>query len=261
MVEQNNILVTGTASGLGKHCAEYFHAVPYTRQTDFDAILKRAKNKPFNAIIHAAFDAKPGVDTNRLYRYLNDTILLTKKLIQIPHEKFIFISSIDVYPKKNESRCIETDAISLDEVGTLYAVSKLISESIVQNETENALIIRCSALLGKDAKKNSLMKIIALENAALTLSPQSTFNYILHTDMSHFIEKAIQQDLRGIYNLAASSRVSLKEIETHFSRQVSFGQYTYTTPEINNEKACAIASCFRRNSMENIELFLKDYRG
>jgi nucleoside-diphosphate-sugar epimerase len=254
MGPESNILVTGVNSGLGKYCRQYFESTGLSRHSDFDELRLRAERQPYRAIVHCAFNAKPTVNQSQLYSYLNDTTLLVRKLLQIPHEKFIFISSTDVYNKNDDSH-VETDEIELKADLNLYAVSKLIAESLVQNETDNALILRTTALLGKDARPNSLIKILTQADVSLTLMGASTFNYILHSDVAAFIEKAMAQDLKGIYNLAAASNIALQEVSNYYQRAVQFGNYHYTTGKINNEKSISIMSNFARTSLENIDLF------
>lgn len=252
-----NILVTGSNSGLGKHCVETFNGVSYARQTAFEDILKQSQEKPFTAIIHSAFNTKSEVDTTQLYNYLSDTILLTKKLLSLPHKKFIFISSADVYPK-NDDPHTEDEIINLTRVHNIYSASKLISETIVQNETENYLILRPTALLGKYAKPNSLIKILRYDYPTLTLAADSSFNYICHRYVTDLIIYALQYDLRGIYNIAASSTVKLSQIANYYNREVNFGRYSYQTGHIVNDKVSKILSQFKRGSLENIELFLNE---
>jgi UDP-glucose 4-epimerase len=154
-MDVSDTLVTGSSSGLGKFCFQNFNSMGLTRQTSFTDILKRAAVKPYRAIIHCAFNAKPGISSHKLYDYLNDTVLLTQKLLQIPHQKFIFISSGDVYPNSNAPH-VEDEEIDMEQVRNLYGIAKLMSESIIQNETDNALILRTTALLGRDSRKIKL---------------------------------------------------------------------------------------------------------
>lgn len=252
-----DILVTGANSGLGKHCCEIFDGVAFTRKTNFTDIMRRAEQKPFRAIIHSAFNAKNDINSAQLYSYLHDTTFLTKKLLSIPHEKFIFISSTDVYPKDNHAHR-EEDAIQIKDITNIYGISKLVCESIVQNELTNYLILRPTALLGCYARPNSLIKILTHQNPTLTLGENSTFNYIRHKDVSEFIEIALADNLQGIYNLAASANIKLGEVKTHFKKNVTFGDYIYDVGTINNQKAKSIFLNLQHSSMENILLFLSD---
>lgn len=257
MAEASQILVTGASSGFGKHCCEFFNGVAYTRTSSFSNILAQAEEKPFKAIIHSAFNAKPDISVDRLYDYLNDTLLLTKRLLTIPHQKFIFISTVDVYPKNGNTHH-EDEEINLSNTENIYAISKLMSEAIIKNETKNYLILRPTAMLGKYAKPNSLTKILHNMQPTLTLKGSSTFNYIRHADLSAFITKAMEQDLTGIYNTTSASNISLQDAANHFGYQAQFGEYQYRTDNVNNEKAAKILSNFGNTSLENIQLFLKE---
>ena len=257
MSKLGHVLVTGANSGLGKYCCEQFNAVPFTRQTDYQQVLTQACEKPFDVIIHSAFNTKPNIDTSQLYSYLNDTTYLTRQMTAIPHKKFIFISTVDVYPKDNEYHH-EDEVIQLKEITNLYALSKLMSESIVQNETDKPLILRPTAMLGKYAKPNSLMKILFHERVSLTLTGESIFNYIGHSDVSEFITAAIKQNLSGIYNTSASSNIQLAEVSRHFNKPVTFGSFNYRVANADNHKAISVINNFKNTSMENIKLFLQN---
>lgn len=256
----SHILVTGANSGLGKHCCQVFQGIPFTRQTTFADISKYAYEKPFSVIIHAAFNTKSAIASDQLYTYLNDTMLLTKQLVQLPHEKFIFISSSDVYPKNDEVHQ-EDEVIHVRDIPEIYALSKLMSESIVQHEANQPLILRPTAMLGCYAKPNSVIKILTQDNPQLTLAANSTFNYIRHADISRFIQLAMAQDLTGIYNMAAASNIELAVVSEQFKRPARFGGYTYRTGNIVNHKARLIFNHFYQTSLENIQLFLQEING
>lgn len=256
MQKNATILVSGANSGLGKHCCEYYNATPFTRTTSIEQIEEQAARQPFDAIIHAAFNPRPNIASHDLSDYLNDTLLLTQKLIAIPHKKFIFISSTDVYPK-NDIEHTEDEVIHLGEVDNIYGITKLMSEALVQQFSKDALILRPSALLGKYARLNSVMKLLTMENVELTLSEESSFNYILHEDVTDFINLALMKNLTGIYNLAASSNVVLKDIASQFQRKVKFGKYIYKTGCINGKKMANLLKK-HNSSLQNVELFLSN---
>lgn len=250
------ILVTGAGSGLGKYLCDHFNGVSFLRTSLLSEVMMQAHPYPFKAIIHAAFNPRQDISTTNLSSYLDDTILLTKKLLDIPHHTFIFISSCDVYPKDDESHH-EDEEIHLKKVDSIYGIAKLISESLVKEKANNPLILRPTALLGEYARKNSLTKLLTEKEVTLTLSKQSTFNYILHSDLAEFIESALHSQLSGTYNIAASNNVSLGEVANFFNRSVQFGNYTYHTANINNTKAATILSKLTNTSFENIKTYKK----
>ena len=92
-----NILVSGSTSGLGKHFLDHFKGKPCPR--DFEELKKitiDAQEKPFDVIIHSAFNLSNQVTNANVYQYMYDNLFLTKTLAAMPHSKFIFISEAQI---------------------------------------------------------------------------------------------------------------------------------------------------------------------
>jgi len=190
------ILVTGNKSGLGKYLFENFKGIGWDRDISPKS-RQKIKKEGVDIIIHCAFNSSREVTTKSLFPYIEDNVFLTKELVSIPHKKFIFFSSADIYPKDGKIHS-EKEIINLDSVKGLYAITKLISESIIRNYCKNFLIIRGSAFLGEYSRKNSLIKIIEGEKNAITLAGDSEFNYVLHSSILDFLKIAIKKNLKGL---------------------------------------------------------------
>jgi nucleoside-diphosphate-sugar epimerase len=254
------MLVTGSASGLGKYLCNYFKVQGLCRKTPWELIEREAQIQAFPIIVHAAFNTQRDINSANLASYLQDNLLLTQKLLQLPHKKFIFISTCDVYPKNNSVHK-EDEIIDLQKIDNLYALSKLMCEALVQQMSDDYLILRPTALLGQTAKKNSLMKILFDEEVKLSLAAQASFNYVLHQDIAKIIELAQTQTLNGIFNVAASENITLQTIVESFNvkKMPKFGQYAYQTGMIDNGKICQYLPALSRSSLESVRLFLQDY--
>lgn len=247
-------LVSGSSSGLGKYIFEQFSGTAWTRNITGEA-KKKLKDEGVDVIIHCAFNSNQTVDSNNLYDYLADNVLLTEELVNISHNKFILISSVDVYPKDKKFHK-ENEIIDVNKVNGMYGVTKLMSEAQVMQQSSNYLILRCSALLGKYSRKNSLIKIMEGTNE-LSLSGDSSFNYILHSDVLDFINHAIKNNLSGIYNVVTSENIILKEVADILKKQVNFGKYKYNVGNIDNSKIISIYPEFKKTSKEVILQFLR----
>jgi nucleoside-diphosphate-sugar epimerase len=254
------MLITGSNSGLGKYIHTVLGCAGLTRTTDWKAIQNRADRTPFKAIIHCAANTRRDITSENFYAYLQDNIFLTQSLLHIPHKKFIYISSVDVYPEANKVHD-EEEIIAVDKINSLYGVIKLGCESLVRSTQPDHLILRPTAMLGRDAKPNSLIKILQAESPLhLTLSAESSFNYILHEDILQFIKIALEQDLRGTFNLAASDNITLGEVVAKLKKDVFFGQYTYKTGQISQKKAEAVCHAYKDSTWVTIQKFQKKYR-
>lgn len=91
-----NYLITGASSGLGKYLHKNLGGAPLTRQAS-NKKKERIKKIGVNVIIHCAFNSDR--NPKSVEQYFQDNVSLTEELTKIPHKKFIFISSVDVYPK------------------------------------------------------------------------------------------------------------------------------------------------------------------
>lgn len=254
------VIVTGVRSGLGKYVFENLDIpgiLGITRSTTKKE-WEDIKNSGASTIIHCAFNSsRPTQD--ELYEYFKDNVILTEKLTQIPHDKFIFISTIDVYPKDGEVHK-EDEEINPAFLKGVYPISKLISESIVKKNGSECLILRCSAFIGEDSRKNSLIKIIKDSRPSLALSGESEFNYILHKDVLNFIKDSLKDNLSGIYNVASSENICLKKISEIVGKEAEFGECTYMTGSIDNLKISGGFSRFRKTSREIINEYVNQRR-
>ena len=139
----------------------------------------------------------------------------------------------------------------------MYSLSKIISESIVREKTSNHLILRCSALLGKYSRKNSLIKILTDSKAHLTLSEDSELNYVLHSDILRVIMDSCERNVQGTYNIISSQNITLEEMAEKFSKRVKFGSYKYITGKIDNSKAISLFPYLNKTSEQVITEFIK----
>ena len=131
------ILITGVNSGLGNCLNDTFNKesrhYKLTRENRHQVIELARQNKDVDTIIHAAFGSQGGyeqVDLHDYFKYVDDNILLTKELLDIPHKRFIYISSLVVYETNYNN----------------YKMTKLYCESMVKNLATNYLILRCPAM-------------------------------------------------------------------------------------------------------------------
>ena len=244
MVEKpKNVVLTGTASGLGKYLHLRYPDSYVIKTKTFEKDIEAISDVDIDLIIHCAFD--PNIFIDSYSNYLKTNVLYTEKLINsLKPKKFIYISSINVYSEENSD----------------YQLTKLISENIVKKEIEDYLILRCSALTGptmRESSVGSIVKIFRNENPKIRLTSDSTFNYILQSDIFDFVEFSFKNQIHGTFNFVSSNRISLGEIENRYKKPVSFGNYTYKTPFISNDKLKEVFPQTDRTSEEVLDIIYK----
>ena len=233
------ILITGTTSGLGKYLYEN---IPNSRALNRDNADDISNyNSTFDVIIHNAFSPQ-GANKNNIqdyYKYVNDNLLITKKLVDLKPKKFIYISSGDVYR---------------DEF-SVYKYTKLFAESIIENELDNYCVLRCAAMLGKYMRPNTFTKILKEKNPVLTLSKNSKFNYILHSDICDFILEVMKKDIKGNFDFS-SSVITLEKVVELLKGNPKYGNYTYIGPPMDNSSIVKLNKKFDKSSEQVINKFI-----
>lgn len=238
------VLVSGASSGLGKYLKEHFSADAYVRG-------KGAPSNNYDTIIHCAFNLAQNVAESEMPQYEADTLGLTNTLLSIPHGKFIFISTVDVYPKDGK-RYAEDTVYDIADIAGMYGATKLRAEKLVLQGSENTLILRCASLLGKTMRPNSVMRILSGENPTVSVAADSEYNFVLYEDVAALIG----QDPSGIFNVAATGNARLANICNHFGKQATFGKFRYLVGNIDNRKSAAIVPALRNSSIQQLERFI-----
>ena len=240
-------LVTGTRGGLGKYLAERFPGAVFHRQSDISPWLE-GKIPPPDAIIHCAFNS----DFNApMHQLVEDNLLLTHKLLKIPTRKFVYISSVDVYPKSLGGPVNENAAIPPRDLRSTYGYMKYEAESMVRASPRPFLILRPASLLGPYGKESSLSKIVHSKER-VTLASNSELNCVTYEEVSTFISRALEQDLTGVFNITSRNNVSLKAVAEHYGSRTQFGGFEYSAGDIDNEKAAAVVPSLADSSLSKI---------
>ncbi len=221
------VLISGTSSGFGKYLLEkinYSEAVNRNFEPSF------YKNEHFDVIIHCAFNKTMLASSDNLYECYNDNILLTEKLSRLNCKKFIFLSTVDVYPKKYNKAWSTDDKIFFEDIDNSYGKFKLLCEKIIEKNCKNYYIIRVSSLVGKYMKHNSYLKIMNEEFPKLTLSGESRFSFLEYEKVLNHINLSITKDSIGTVNLVSDKYVILNDLAREINKKVNFGDHLYLTP-------------------------------
>ncbi|MBI5236221.1 MAG: NAD-dependent epimerase/dehydratase family protein [Deltaproteobacteria bacterium] len=250
------IVITGAKSGLGRFLYENLGGLGVTRST-VDADLAKLELAGADVIIHCAFNRLWGGDALSMYGYVKDNVLLSSALAGVPHEKFIYLSSIEVYPKNNALHS-EAESLGMGAVNGLYGAAKLMSEAIVAQASPNHVILRAAGLLGGYSRRNTVMKLMTDHEPELTLTPDSSINCVLYEDVLSFIKEAIKRDEKGIFNLASSANATVEEIAAFFGKRPRYGSWRYDAGMIDNLKARAITGGFQDTSMDALSRFASE---
>jgi nucleoside-diphosphate-sugar epimerase len=252
MAAAPKLLVTGTASGLGAAVHRALGGTPMTRATPF---AEAKAGAPYDAIIHCAFGSQKVVTPATAHAYLEDNLLLTERLVALPHRTFVFISSIDIYPLPRQG-AKEDDDDDLARLSGPYAFAKLFSDALVRARCADHLVLRPASLLGPTMRPSTTLRVLTERAPRVFLHPDSRFNFVLHADIAAFIARALAEHIRGVFNVASTGQVRLGDMAARLGLSVTFGEHAYDAGDVSNAKVSAIEPAFRRTSAETLNRFI-----
>jgi hypothetical protein len=227
-------LISGNKSGLGKYLYDNLpNSIGFGRDR-FNLI----KGEDFHTIVHCAFNKSN--DPSDYYQYLEDNIFLTQNLLNLRPSKFVYISTIDVYNQSPQ----------------MYGIFKKFAESIVE-KYDNALILRCSMMLGNTMKPNHVTKIKNNQDK-IGLSGNSTFNYILMEDLLEFFNSGDYLNYSGVVDFVANDSVELSKVKDYFGSITELGDYTYESLTLDSTNSIhTLNNKYNKSSLENLKTYFK----
>jgi nucleoside-diphosphate-sugar epimerase len=237
------VLVTGCNSGLGKYISNTMECIEVNR-SNRNSIIQQYKTEGVDLIIHCAFGGQGGYTQNIIgdyFKYVDDNILFTKELTEIPHKKIVYISSLAVYEKEYMN----------------YKHTKLYAESIITNLGKSPLILRCPAMLGKYMRPNNVYNLITNRRSKLSLSKESNFNYVLHSDILNFIRFANNWAIKGVIDFTSTENITLEEITNILKAEPEYGNYTFNTPLVSNRDLVKYNKSLNKTSKEVFNQFIE----
>jgi nucleoside-diphosphate-sugar epimerase len=251
---KRNVLVTGVRSGLGHAVHRALGGIGFARgmAPDDPSILAAA---PFDAIVHCAVNAAKSVSMKTAYGYMEDNLLLTQRLVDVPHRKFVFISSLAVYPPSGRAISEDEDVDLMPLTGP-YAFTKLFSDLYVQKWANQPLVLRTTTLLGPAIRPSTVMRVLTQRECQLFLAPGSRYNFVMHDDIVDFIVQAMDQDITGAFNIGSEGLVVLSSIVAQLGLSVSYGEHHYDIGPVDARKAGALHSAFARPSWQTLNRYI-----
>ncbi len=249
MDDKAKILVVGATRGLGHFLSTELNSMVYNRNTSKEE-MRKIENTLFDMIVYCASNPLKK-ETDRSSELFLEQINLLKTILKLNYKKFIFISSVDVYPSQRRIWS-ETDNFDKENISSLYGVLKKTSEELISDSCKNFLILRCSSLLGADSVDGVIDRLKV--GKSLSTKKTSRYNFITYDQVKTVI---LMKKLSGILNLSSSESVELSEIAMLLNYRGDFGEFEYIVPRVNNDKAKSLGIGFEKSSKEILVEFLR----
>lgn len=174
-------------------------------------------------------------------------------LLDFKADKYICISSVDVYNDVSNPANNHEDVPIVPEKLSNYGFDKYLGEMVVKKHAHNWVILRLGGMVGEGLRKNPIYDLIYLKK--LFVHPKSQFQFINTSVVATIVEELMNHN-REIFNICGKGTVILEDIIKHFSiNLIEHGEEIYHY-EVNTKKLEKILKV--PSTKEAVFTFIKD---
>jgi dTDP-4-dehydrorhamnose reductase len=123
--------------------------------------------------------------------------------------KYVYVSTIDIYCDKSASESTSEDAIISPSKLSNYGFSKYLGEILTQKYAVDWLILRLGGMVGENMKKGPAYDILNLQK--LFVSSKSHFQFINTHEVANITKYLIENNRMGIYNIVGDGNIQLSD--------------------------------------------------
>jgi len=196
--------ISGTSRSTGE-CVDYIADL-----TDQNSVHKLQDQCDPDVVIHAAAMSKTDTCENQKEQCYAANVISTKNLAEaFSGSKFIYFSTYAVYNTR-EGNCDES---CTTDPANYYIQTKIESEQYVSTLSDD-IILRPSVMFGytpfdRETKNYFMYLLDNIKNKKITRSPCDQFFNPVYVDVvARIINLAIEQDIRGTYNIGSNENIS-----------------------------------------------------
>lgn len=195
------------------------------RQTAFDDLYRSVNisdidGKEYDLCICAAAPAKKWIAIKEPESDLENIKNLISHLKTIKCEKFILISTVDVF--KNPENVNEDTQVVEDGLHP-YGLHRRILEKFIEGHFPNYLIVRLPGLVGPGLKKNIIFDFLNSNNLS-SIESRSVFQFYPMINLWYDLQIAIDKDLKLVHLTAepiSVASISKEGFGKHFNNEIT----------------------------------------
>lgn len=251
--------VLGASGLLGSDLINYlssgYTVTPITRES-----YEEHKGDKFDVFINANGNSKRFWALQNIYQdFEASTSSVYKTIFDFKFKKYIYISSIDVYPDPSSARgTLEDDSIDISQQNA-YGFHKYLSEQLVKKHVSDWLILRSSMILGTKIKKGPFYDILSHNPTLLTFD--SKLQLITTNAIARIIKVLLDREVvRKTFNLGGIGTFTFTKISKYFDQEIQVSPKAEKQVYKMNVRKIRELYPSLKTSEEYLQEFLNDYK-
>lgn len=232
-----------------------FDTIQITREN-----YEEQKGKEFDLFINANGNSKKFWALQNIFQdFEASTITVYNTMFDFQFKKYIYISSVDVYPNPSRpEKTLEDQVIKITEQNT-YGFHKYLSEQIVRKHASDWIILRPSNILGTTLRKGPFFDI--RNGNPLFVKLDTKLQVITSGAIAGIVNLLWNKNVTNeVVNVGGVGVFDFKNINKHFHQKIKISAEAKTQIyEMNVEKVKQLYPDLK-TSEEYLSEFLKDYK-
>lgn len=136
-------------------------------------------------------------------------------LLDFKYEKYVYLSTIDVYNDVSNPRNNREDAVIRPESLSNYGFDKYLAELLVRKHAKNWLILRLGGMVGENLSKNAIYDMLNL--GKIFVHPDSEYQYMNTSEVASITEKLLLNGVKGeVVNACGKGTVKVGDAAKRF---------------------------------------------
>jgi nucleoside-diphosphate-sugar epimerase len=184
------------------------HAIEAITRKNYD----RFRGKKCDLLINANGNSKKFLAEQDPAKEFDASVAsVQRSLLDFPCGRYVYLSSIDVYPRVDRSKCNHERARIRPEQLSLYGLHKFLAEQIVRRYVPRWLIIRLGGMVGEHLWKNSIHDI--LHGQPLRVHVESKYQYMNTNEVARVVLALVRMcPANDVFNVCGDGCISLREV-------------------------------------------------
>lgn len=216
MKKSYDVIVLGANGFLGAEVVKFFKTKKYKVLSVTSKNYRSLRGSNSKIIINTNGNTyRFKANKNPQWDFKKSFLSVCDSVNDFEYNLYIYISSVDVYHKKNDKKKNKENSqikpLKLD----FYAFHKWMAERYVEKNTKNYLIFRLGTLIGPNMKKGPLLDLI--KNNYIFMNLNSKLTIISKFTALNLIYKILKLKIKNeIFNITGSGSFSLHSLKNHF---------------------------------------------
>lgn len=191
---------------------------------------------------------------NPLEDFSASTLSVYKSLFDFKFNKYIYISSSDVYPDHTGPSTAREDVEIDSQKLSPYGLHKYLSEEIIRNRCNDYLILRMSMMLGRSLRKGPFYDILHGNELLVTLD--SRLQLITTRAVAEVIKKLMSEDVNNeAFNVGGRGVFDFRNVKKYFDVPLRFAPAAET-----QVYEMDVAKISKLCTLKTSEEYLNDFR-